>query len=73
MKTGGILAVEARDVRATEHLWPGGLTVWTAVGTNPDFAIKEIVIVVPEQTETVAKSQELKMAHRYLLIYYSRK
>ena len=67
----GFLVVETRDTRIDGTLWPVGLLVWEDLAERNDFAIKEIVVVVPESTPQRSSQLEgcLDITHRCLLIY----
>ncbi len=66
---GGFFVVDTRDVRIGTTLWPVGLLLWEDMVSQKDFAIKEIVIVLPERTPREAPGEYLEIVHRYLFIY----
>jgi len=71
LPAGGFLVIEARDVRVGDALRPVGLLLWEDLLNQAGFAIKEIVVVVPENAAPKLSDNEhgLRITHRYLLIY----
>ncbi len=67
----GFLVIEAQDVRVGDTLRPVGLLLWEDLSAQPGFALKEIIVVVPENAtpEIVSNAHDLLITHRYLLIY----
>jgi SAM-dependent methyltransferase len=65
----GFIALEASDVRIGETFWPVGLFLYEDMAERQDFALKEIVIVVPEESSENSLGNHLEIVHRYLLIY----
>jgi DNA modification methylase len=69
---GGYLAFEIKDIRLDERLYPMALMLWESLSHDPDLKLREIVIVVPEEKQKLAKPKSgdfLEIIHRYLLIY----
>jgi len=66
---GGFLVLETADFRIEKALWPMGLLLWEEMAEQKDFAIKDIVIVVPEEPPSAEQGEYLEVSHRYLLIY----
>lgn len=66
---GGFLVVEAQDVRAEGVLWPIGLLLYEDMARQSGLALKEIVIVVPEEPSSGESGEHLEIVHRYLLVY----
>jgi SAM-dependent methyltransferase len=65
----GFFVVDTKDVRIGETLWPVGLLLWEDFSDRDDFAIKEIITVVPAELPQEASDEYLGIAHRYLLVY----
>lgn len=74
LQEGGFLVVDTRDVRVDGSLTPMGMLVWERLQDQKELAIKEIVVVVPENEPKLlpAKNRNLRIIHRYLLIYKKR-
>lgn len=69
-KQNGVLVIEAQDIRQDGLVVPMALLIWEMMRNNPDYSIKEIVVVVPENTDELRKPEhELVIVHRYLLIF----
>jgi len=69
---GGYLAFELKDIRLDERLYPMALMLWESLSHDSDLKLKEIVIVIPEERQKLAKPSNgsfLEIIHRYLLIY----
>jgi len=79
LSPGGFLVWEAKDRRVGEMCWPTGLLLYEEMTECQEFAIKEIVIVVPEDRSNSSHNdssrndsshnEPFKIIHRYLLIY----
>lgn len=69
LPAGGFLVVEARDVRAEGVLWPMGLLLYEELAGQAGLALKEIVVVVPEEASGSDPGEHLEIVHRYLLVY----
>jgi len=70
LSRNGFLVVEAQDFREEDKLIPAGLLLYEALASKPDLALKEIVIVVPEDPFEAEPSEPgLTIIHKYLLIY----
>lgn len=69
---GGFLVVEAQDVRAEGVLWPMGLLLYEDMAGQLGLALKEIVVVVPEEPLSGESGEHLEIVHRYLLVYVVR-
>lgn len=69
---GSFLVFEARDFRAESELIPAGLLLWEDMVHQEDFLLKEIVIVVPEESPYNGHKEYLDIVHRYLLVYSKR-
>jgi SAM-dependent methyltransferase len=69
---GGFLVVEAQDVRADGVLWPMGLLLYEDMVGRSGLALKEIVVVVPEEPSSGESGEYLEIVHRYLLVYVVR-
>ncbi|MGQ9503106.1 MAG: hypothetical protein ACUVSF_13980 [Anaerolineae bacterium] len=67
--TGSVLVLEARDLRDAGQLWPAGLMLYEDMSAFPEFALKEIIIVTPEETRQGPAGTHLEIVHRYLLVY----
>jgi SAM-dependent methyltransferase len=66
----GYLVIEAKDFRSPRgDLVPAALLLWEDLGRERHLALKEIVIVVPEETPPVSGGTHLAVIHKYLLIY----
>lgn len=66
----GFLAIEAKDFRRGDTLVPSALCLWEEMNRQIQFALKEIVIVAPEEQPTVRTgARDLEIVHKYLLIY----
>lgn len=68
---GGFLAVRTEDIREGEYLLPAGLLLLEHLSRYPHLRLKEIVIVVPDNSSSMpSDSREfLKIVHHYLLIF----
>lgn len=71
---GGVLIIEAKDVRVEGQLQPLGFLIWKDMRGLPDLAVKEIVIVLPDKVQrgVLTKGGPLEIVHRYLLVYTKR-
>ncbi len=72
LSPGDYLAIEAKDVRINEVLQSMALLLWEEISDIVDFAIKEIVVVVPEGILAENPNEtydNLQITHRYLLVY----
>jgi len=67
---GGILAIEARDVRLAGVLQPLGLEVCRALRRQRGLRLREIIAAVPQEATTrrTPPTEPLTITHRYLLI-----
>ncbi|MEM4302078.1 MAG: DNA methyltransferase [Candidatus Caldarchaeum sp.] len=65
----GCLVLEAMDFRSEGMLWPAGLLLYEDMARYPDFSLKEVVVVVPGNASESNPTKNLKIVHRYLLIY----
>ncbi|MGB9723163.1 MAG: DNA methyltransferase [Chloroflexia bacterium] len=82
---GSFLVLETMDFRG-ETLWPAGLIVYEDMKRHPDFSLKEIIIVVPQEPSqgnprvstglnprvSTGLNTDLEIIHRYLLVYVRR-
>jgi SAM-dependent methyltransferase len=70
----GCLIIEAKDVRVRGQLQPLGFLVWKDMRELPQLAVKEIVIVLPDEVNRglLTKGGPLEIVHRYLLVYTKR-
>ena len=67
---GGYLAIEARDLRShSGDLIPAALLLWEDLTKQKQLALKEIVVVVPEEPPLSDRGTNLEIVHKYLLIY----
>jgi hypothetical protein len=66
---GGFFVIEASDTRIGDTFLPVGLFLYEDMTRYQDFAIREIVIVVPEESPESTSSEHLEIIHRYLLVY----
>jgi len=66
------LVLDTKDVRIGKTIWPMELLLWEDFSNRSDFAIKEIVVVVPEQVPQHASNESLEIVQRYLLIFARR-
>ncbi len=69
---GGFFVLEAQDFRVGEKLWPTGLLLYEDMTNRSDLALKEIVVVVPEESPRDHTGDHLEISHRHLLIYARR-
>ncbi len=69
---GGFLVVEAQDIRAEGALRPVGLLLYEDMAEQEGLALKEIVVVVPEEASGADPGEHLEIVHRYLLVYVLR-
>ncbi len=67
--SGAFLIVEAMDFRSEGRLIPSGLLLYEALRGQRHLSLKEIVIVVPETPPSNEPEENLKIIHRYLLVY----
>lgn len=65
----GFLAIEAMDFRKREGLVPVALLIYEALKPNRAFQLKEIIVVCPESEQGLTPGQELKIVHRYWLVF----
>jgi len=73
LSPGDFLAIETRDVKVDGILQPMGLLLWEDLSSNQGFAVKEIIVVVPEEELSKAiKPNGVQIIHRYLLVYRKR-
>ncbi|MGQ9458554.1 MAG: TRM11 family SAM-dependent methyltransferase [Anaerolineae bacterium] len=63
------LVIDTQDVRTKGVLWPLGLLGWEALSSLESLALKEIVIVTPEESPPEQPGEYLQIVHRYLLVY----
>jgi len=73
LRDGGTFVADTRDVRVGSVLCPVGLMAWEALSRERRLALREIVIVAPQDAPTSggspAASEPLRIVHRYLLVY----
>ena len=73
LRDGGAFVVDTQDVRVRSALYPVGLMAWEALSRERQYALREIVVVTPQDgapDEGAARESEpLRIVHRYLLIY----
>ncbi len=71
LPAGGHLVLDTRDIRHDDSLWPMGLLLWEDLRERKALSIREIVVVVPENSAArQANAHEfLEITHRYLLVY----
>ncbi|MDI6816749.1 MAG: DNA methyltransferase [Actinomycetota bacterium] len=72
LKPHGYFIVEARDLRIADQLYPMGLLLWDDLSRRDDFAIKEIIVIAPDEISTQDSADCLQIAHRYLLVFVKR-
>jgi len=74
LPVGGFLVVDTADIRVDDSLAPVGLMLYEDLLKLADFAMKEIVMVVPEDMLELLRtsSDVLRITHRYLLVYRRR-
>lgn len=64
------LAVEAKDFRKHDgELVPAALLLWEDLSSQRSMALKEIIIVVPEELPFAPEETDLKIVHKYILLY----
>ncbi|MFX1353986.1 MAG: DNA methyltransferase [Promethearchaeota archaeon] len=70
----GFLVLHTRDVRIDGSLRPMALMLYEDLRERRQFAIKEIVVVVPQIVPELAQpdGQHLHITHQYLLVYRRR-
>jgi len=69
LPSGGFLVLEAKDFHVGNRLVPAGLLLWEDMSYQPDFSLKEVVIVASEEPPNGGFEGQLDIAHRYLLVY----
>ncbi len=67
----GVFVVETGDVRVDGSLWPMGMAIYEDFLELEGISLREVVVVVPNGSPNPrpARSGELDIVHRYLLVY----
>jgi len=66
---GGHFVVDTRDIRYGNILWPTALLLHEDMSKRKDLAMKEIVVVIPDESAKDASGESLNVVHRYLLVF----
>lgn len=68
----GFFVVDTKDMRIRGGVVPMGAVVLEALSSVMEFAIREVVVVVPDGASESASGESLDVVHRYLLIFERR-
>ncbi|MCS7286583.1 MAG: DNA methyltransferase [Anaerolineae bacterium] len=64
------LVIEAKDFRRHNgELVPAALLLWEDLEPQKSLVLKEIIIVVPEELTSEFNAADLRIVHKYLLVY----
>jgi len=69
VRQGAFVVVETRDVRLDGLVLPRAKIAVDALQHVPHLWLKEIIIVVPDNLPAFPTTEELRIVHRYLLVY----
>ncbi len=69
---GGYFVIQTRDVRFGDYIEPLAKYIVDSIKFS-DFVLKEIVVVTTEKQRDTISEGELKIVHKYLLIYEKKK
>lgn len=69
LSSHSFLVIDTKDVRIGDNLYPMGLMLYEDLSWQTDFVLKEIIIIVPENSARKSSNANLEITHRYLLVY----
>ena len=65
----GFLILQTEDTRVGGVFYPVGLWLYEEMAKVQEFALREIIIVAPQERPENPSGEHLEIVHRYLLVY----